>query len=633
MKARLVLISFIIQHLVSGQAVFTDSVLSSIRALPATQQITHVYAVADAHSGVSLPESRQLAEAGLAMALEQDHRDNIMEGYLLLGRLALHSPDFQQAEALFSQVLDMSETPRDLPVIMKAKLGLTQSAGAQGRLPEERKLLEEVLDLARASGDSIMLARVRMRMGINAEKQSMFEEALTLYYQAMSTFERLGDRFRVGTVHTNIGMTMLRLNRYAAALAEFETAMEISRTEDDTEGIMINLLNIGVVHQKLKQFDQASAAYAQSMQMATAMGAWADIAILTGNLGTVAMQQGRYDDALAYLKRAEAIKDSIGLGNDLPHTVNSLAEVYMHLGDYDRAIRKAHQAVTLSLQYSRRDQLSFAYSSLAKAYAAQSRYPLAYTYLQLHKQLSDSIYSQESDQAVSDLKIRYETAIKESQIEKLTAENRRRKTAQLVYSGIALLVLIAGCAIVYALHVRRTRDKMLLAKERELHELQNRFFANISHEFRTPLTLILGPVHALLRKWKDSEDEPALRTIRKNADRLLHLINQILDLTRLDMKRMELSKEWLDATRVIRGICSSFDSLAEERDIRYRYEIGEALVIHADQRRFEVVSTNLITNAFKFTPDGGSITVTAGIQSPDRSFVLQVRDSGRGIPE
>jgi signal transduction histidine kinase/CheY-like chemotaxis protein len=345
------------------------------------------------------------------------------------------------------------------------------------------------------------------------------------------------------------------------------------------------------------------------------------------------MKQGRLDDALRYLKRAIAIKDSLGYENELPHTYNSLAELFLELHQPDSALAKVQQARMLSLKYNTRDQLSESYRITANIHAAKKDYNLAYEDILRYKQLSDSLFTEESDRAISALKIGHETTLKENKITQLTAENHRTTAAKFIFLGIGILVLITGASLVYALYIRRSRDQLLLKHERELHEMQNRFFANISHEFRTPLTLILGPLHQLREKLSGTKDELHLKVIQKNAERLLQLINQILDLVRFDKHVLELKKENFNMTQMINGIASSFDSLAESRHIDFKYETEDHIFLSADRKRLEILLVNLVSNAFKFTPDHGSILIQAGIHPDQKQFWLEVQDSGAGISE
>ncbi len=617
--------------LLQSQSTFSDSVLKATAYLTDTVRITYLYTLADQRADISLSDAKKTAAEGLALANQLEDEELEYKGLMLLGNLANEIPDFPLADSVFHKAIYLAEKKQDQKEVMKAKYGFSRALSQIGKWSEAIALLNEIIDYASTQGDSAMLAKAVMGKGLNYEQFADYETSLQLYYRALAIDEAIGDQHRIGLVHTNIGMTFLRLHRYAEALTEFQTAWQISNTENDQEGILTNTLNIGVVHQKLGEFDLATTAYQHSLTTAKSIGSWFDIAILTSNLGTVAMQQGRREEALRLLQRAYAIEDSIGFENDLPHTVNSLAELYLEMEDYAMAIDKGMESVRLSQRFQRRDQLSEAYHILSRAYAGKQQYAEAYDYLLRFKTISDSVYSAESDKAISNLKIQYETTLKENKIKQLTSDNIKSRTTQHIYLWATILVLITGASLIYALMTRRNRDKVIIAKERELHELQNRFFANISHEFRTPLTLILAPIHHLIRQFKGTKEESAFRGIQKNADRLLHLINEILDLAKLDKNVFELHKEVVNASRMIKGVCSSFDSLAASRHIQYSYDLMDPICLEADVKRLEIVMINLISNAFKFTPDFGIIKITGRVEENDHSLILLIADSGSGI--
>lgn len=172
------------------------------------------------------------------------------------------------------------------------------------------------------------------------------------------------------------------------------------------------------------------------------------------------------------------------------------------------------------------------------------------------------------------------------------------------------------------------------ARLAELDQVKTRFFTNISHEFRTPLTLILGP----LEKWRTetTPTDPARRqreedAMRRNARRLLELINQLLDVAKLEAGSLRLDAAPHDLAALARPLTYSFASLAETRGITLSFDAPTNLPLVAlDPPKFETVLTNLIANALKFTPSGGSVTVAVARTSRD-NVALTVRDTGVGI--
>ena len=164
---------------------------------------------------------------------------------------------------------------------------------------------------------------------------------------------------------------------------------------------------------------------------------------------------------------------------------------------------------------------------------------------------------------------------------------------------------------------------------RELDHLKSHFFANISHEFRTPLSLIKGPIDQFV-----SDDTPLSPSdggmIQRNANRLLRLVNQMLDLSKLDAGNLNLEPEPGDVYRFLRALSAAFSSHAEQRDISYYIQIPLApLFISFDKDKLEKIAYNLLSNAFKFTSKGGNISIRADYQ--ESIMTLQVKDNGNGI--
>lgn len=164
----------------------------------------------------------------------------------------------------------------------------------------------------------------------------------------------------------------------------------------------------------------------------------------------------------------------------------------------------------------------------------------------------------------------------------------------------------------------------------ELDRLKNEFFANVSHELRTPLTLILTPVEDLLSRSLRPELRSALTVIRRNAHRLLRLIDDLLDLARLDVGGLRLHVAELDLVELATRVVESARAAAEARRMTLSLETEvPTLLVYGDPHRLEIVLTNLVGNALKFTPDGGRVSVR--ITHGESSCVVAVEDTGPGI--
>lgn len=211
-------------------------------------------------------------------------------------------------------------------------------------------------------------------------------------------------------------------------------------------------------------------------------------------------------------------------------------------------------------------------------------------------------------------------------------------------SAWALLAyLLAVLALVYyfiRLYVAAQRARLLVEQEEKRHqeeqrldELKFRFFTNISHELRTPLTLIITPLEMLLKRVKDEGERHELERIGRNAQELLALVNQLLDFRRLSGQGEALHPQPLQVESFCRDCYEPFVHLSQERNIHYEYlcDFGNNELFVMDGVKVKKIIANLLSNAFKFTPDGGRITLLAEKQ-PNGSLLLQVTDTGMGIP-
>lgn len=226
-------------------------------------------------------------------------------------------------------------------------------------------------------------------------------------------------------------------------------------------------------------------------------------------------------------------------------------------------------------------------------------------------------------------------------------------------SALAVLFLILLIAGLYYLRTRQLRARarelefqvaeqtrsLRLAKEKteaqaakllEMDQLKSQFFSNVSHEFRTPLTLIIGPLESLMSATVVPAEELTRHhsVMLRNARRLLRLINQLLDISKLEAGRMQLLTRPVDSCRFLRPIVFAFQSLADKSQIELSYTCDESLEpLYIDPEKMEKVMFNLLSNAFQFTSAGGRIAIKVSLTELDgvSAVCIEVADTGEGI--
>jgi signal transduction histidine kinase/DNA-binding response OmpR family regulator len=220
-------------------------------------------------------------------------------------------------------------------------------------------------------------------------------------------------------------------------------------------------------------------------------------------------------------------------------------------------------------------------------------------------------------------------SIKLVQVQELSELNRAQETEKLK------LITEQAQQLELTVLQRTAQVQSQADKLREMDSVKSRFMINLTHEFRTPLTLILGPVKQILSNIEDEFTIARANVIYRNADRLLQLTNQMLDLSKIEAGKMEVNQQATDIVALVKRDFLSFQSLADEKGIKLLFSSDwTTLWLATDQDKIEKIVLNLLSNAFKFTPQDGSIKVALTESNSDNGAMLNllVSDTGSGIP-
>nr|WP_294897926.1 two-component regulator propeller domain-containing protein [uncultured Pedobacter sp.] len=208
-----------------------------------------------------------------------------------------------------------------------------------------------------------------------------------------------------------------------------------------------------------------------------------------------------------------------------------------------------------------------------------------------------------------------------------------------------LIYLFTFCGICYVI-IDFLRNKEALKRnlyiehlqnerQNELYQMKLNFFTNISHELRTPLTLILGPVEKLIQENENVNSSKSLNSIKSNADRLMNLVTELLDFRKVEEGHLKLYWSYQDLVSFCDDMYKSFEALANFKRIDFQLEVpSQPLYVYFDNNQLQKVVFNLLSNAFKFTDNGGKIVLKVGLKSNDPAWVeITVKDNGKGIPK
>lgn len=340
-----------------------------------------------------------------------------------------------------------------------------------------------------------------------------------------------------------------------------------------------------------KQFDKSEESFLKGIEYTRRKGNRLELARLLNYYGNFqGGRLGRCKDAIITHEKAKTIFDSLGLNDteDYERLNRDLADCYYEFGNHEKASKYYRIAYDLK-------------SDLVK---------------KRNRELSRRIET------------KYQTEKKEQEIVLLNTEKeliKQQKTNQrnILLGLIGLASLIGVSLFILSKNRQKTNKKL-----RELDQVKSDFFTNISHEFRTPLTLITGPVEQRLNSDKLSEsDRHDFEMIQRNSQRLLALVNQLLDLSKLETGKYQLQVTEGNLSTLISALAESFQFTATQKGITYNIAVSGLQEVWFDKDVIEKIIVNLLSNAMKYTNAGGSVSLKAS-QTNNKALIVVENTAG-----
>jgi signal transduction histidine kinase/DNA-binding response OmpR family regulator len=271
------------------------------------------------------------------------------------------------------------------------------------------------------------------------------------------------------------------------------------------------------------------------------------------------------------------------------------------------------------------------YKDYAYLYEQKGDYKNAFNNIYKALLLKDTIYDNENTKQAMELEKKYQTQKKEHQIVLLQTENELAKQQKinqrnLFITGISI-TSFAGLFFFFLYKNRQKTTRKLL----ELDQLKSNLFANISHEFRTPLTLISSPIQQQLKKKSISnKDKTSFENIQRNTNRLLDLVNQLLDISKIEAGSLKLKVALYNLPSFYGKLLDGFSFIANQKEIDFKVKINSITdKTWFDKDVLEKISTNLLSNAIKYTPTKGTIITEVFVKENTLNFI--VKNTGEGI--
>lgn len=501
---------------------------------------------------------------------------------------------------------------------------------------EALDLQTRALDLSKQTGDTLYIVQDLNQLATTFRRLGRTEQAITYHYQALSYAEVCSDTSEVARKNlvvslNGLGNAHLSLGNDRLAEECFRRALVGEIAIDSHLGMAINYANLGSIFERKERYDSARWCYEQSMAENQLIQSTMGMSLCHVHFGQLYERQDSLDEAEREYRRAAALMSG---NEDRWHSIEpmlALGENLLRQGRIREATDYANEAYSLAKEMQSFGLLHKTAQLQARIYEASGHAKEALDAYKQSAAWQDSTKNRDEDHAIRDLCIRYEQRQTRREMERLQeAYDTNTKMHAIVFwveLGLLLLALIVAALLWYASYSRKSRLEAL----NKLDDMRSSFFSNITHEFRTPLTVILG----LSEQLKDenvptTQRQHFIGSIQQQGRTLLELVNQLLSYSKLIAGYSQCEWRHGDVIAYIRLKTANFADFARARNIELRF-VSEKDQFEMDfvPEFYDKIISNLLSNAFKFTPSGGSIMVKASMR--EEHFVLNVTDTGSGI--
>ncbi|MEL6924963.1 MAG: hybrid sensor histidine kinase/response regulator, partial [Bacteroidota bacterium] len=346
-----------------------------------------------------------------------------------------------------------------------------------------------------------------------------------------------------------------------------------------------------------------------------------------------------YAKAQGFLRKAMRIQEGKGFWNEYAMTLGASQSVlYAKRLDLpeDIAIDSANYAIDKALEMVEDSENQWLRLSLMRTKSGHLYFQgkMREAFLMSSRALSQQhkLANETRSNSIAYLHVQSETAEKEKTIAQQSLQIAKQQNRNnLIVIGALALLLISGT--IFGLYYFQSRQKVMKAeKEKAINEARSKFFANISHEFRTPLTLILNGLKDTNASGGIELNKTDTDIIQRNANRLQQLIEQLLDVSKIEAGKMVLNATEGNFSRYLKGLVGTFQSLAAEKQINLQfYQQPKDIRAPFDRDKTDKIFYNLLGNALKFTSAGGDVQVRIGTEQQE--VLVEITDTGIGIPE
>jgi len=611
-----------------------------------------------------LKTSKGIEKFQILMKLSQEYEDTALELSLNYAEQAVDLASFLKDDALHTDAI--------------GRVGLAyMSSGYYGKSLE---YLLNYLNKVEKEGDKRKLIFAYNNVGLIYKLWGDYNSAIEYNLKALKSADETNDTLGKVLAHNNIGMIYTEWRKYEKASENLNDAYNLSIKLGDKLEIIRTLINLGTFYTRKKSVSTAQAKYFEAIRLSEELGKKHLISKCYFELGNIALNnpqkfaatnKEKYSKALDFFK--QALQQNIDIYNKLEigKANIKIGQTYLKQEEYQLALDNLNEGITLIQGQNYRNEMKDAYQCLAEIYLQKKDYKSSYEYLKKYSDLRDTIFSYDNGKKITEMEVRIETEKKEKDIQ---IEKKKQETVRLIQFlliAVILIVVLITIGIYYRFITTNKHNKDLQTNNEKLEDAnrmlkeneealmtlnanlatmneklieseeslsksnatKDKFFSIIAHDLKNPIQGILLSTE-LLQQFERMRPEVVKKQVygvHETTKYLSSLLNNLLNWARSQSNKVEYTPMINNIFDIVEDNIMLHLAAAEKKSIYLHSTLQKNTTAYCDFNTVNTVIRNLISNALKFTPDNGSITIHC--ENKDDELVVIIEDTGVGIPE
>ncbi len=559
-----------------------------------------------------------------------------------------------QAITYIQQAISLARLLNDEPELAKSMQTLASLEYGRGDYISARDNYAEALSIYTRENDTKKIADISAALAGIYFAQGNLPSASDLYLKALRIYEEQRDRAGMVNVFSSLASVYARQNNFSKSIEYNLKAVSVYEQSSDKFQTLMGYENIGNLYLRQHEPERARLYFIKALSIYREIKNKTGIASTLFQLGNIEQLAGEHDRAITYYKSSLALSQELRTQPLVVSNLNAMGTSYFELRLYDNAERSFLQSIQIAKSINSKIELEEAYQGLAAVYKATRENEKAVTFNTLSRELKDSLYNDSTLKQLNDQLLVYKSEKQQQQITLLNKEQqikesellRVKQTSNILIIAAAVLGFLLIILVIFSIQNRRIAKSLrkqqveLIEKNASISEqkekldqlntVKDRFFSIISHDLRNNLTTMKLYFDLISHKDYEPRDTTEFtRQISGSVENTIDLLENLLVWASAQIKGVPIHKQRLNVHTLSQENITLLSGIAHQKNITLINEVEEHTTAFADIDMINLVLRNLITNALKFTPEEGTVSITA--ETTSDNCIVQVKDNGVGI--